>query len=412
MKREVKPSAVRGTISAPASKSVVQRAIAAALLSDGVSIITNPGTSNDCLAAISIARALGATVIQSDRQLTITGTKGVVNNYLHCGESGLSIRMFTPIAASFSKGITLTGEGSLTTRPMALLESPLQQLGAFCKTNNGFVPIEVKGPLNGGLATLDGSLGSQILTGMLMAAPLAKSDVTLQVKNLQSKPYIDLTLEVMNAFGVTAENRNYKEFFIKANQKYRATTYNVEGDWSGAAFLLVAGAIAGKIRVENITLASKQADKAIVQALLRAGATVKEHSNAIEICHAPLSAFNFDATECPDLFPPLVSLAAACKGVSSIKGVGRLEHKESNRAVALQSEFGKMGITIDVDGDIMRVTGGPLNAATIDSHNDHRIAMATAISVLTGNGTVTINGAECVAKSYPEFFEDLKSISQ
>ena len=412
MKREVKPSAVRGTISAPASKSVVQRAIAAALLSDGVSIITNPGTSNDCLAAISIARELGAEVIQSDRQLTITGTKGVVNNHLHCGESGLSIRMFTPIAASFSNGITLTGEGSLTTRPMALLESPLQQLGAFCKTNNGFVPIEVNGPLNGGLATLDGSLGSQILTGLLMAAPLAQNDVKLQVKNLQSKPYIDLTLEVMNAFGVTAENRNYKEFFIKANQKYRATTYNVEGDWSGAAFLLVAGAIAGEIRVENITSASKQADKAIVQALLMAGATVKEHSNAIEICHAPLLAFNFDATECPDLFPPLVSLAAACKGTSSIKGAGRLEHKESNRAVALQSEFGKMGITIDVDGDIMRITGGPLNAATIDSHNDHRIAMAAAISAQTANGVVAIDGAECVAKSYPEFFEDLKSISQ
>ena len=412
MKREVKPSAVRGTISAPASKSVVQRAIAAAPLSDCVSIITNPGTSNDCLAAISIARELGATVVQSDRQLTITGTKGVVNNHLHCGESGLSIRMFTPVAASFFEGITLTGEGSLTTRPMALLESPLQQLGAFCKTNHGFVPIEVKGPLNGGLATLDGSLGSQILTGMLMAAPLAKSDVTLQVKNLQSKPYIDLTLEVMKAFGVTAENRNYEEFFIKANQKYRATNYNVEGDWSGAAFLLVAGAIAGEIRVENIISASKQADKAIVQALLMAGTTVKEHSNAIEICHAPLSAFNFDATECPDLFPPLVSLAAACKGVSSIKGVGRLEHKESNRAVALQSEFGKMGITIDVDGDIMRITGGPLNAATIDSHNDHRIAMAAAISAQTANGVVAIDGAECVAKSYPEFFEDLKSISQ
>jgi 3-phosphoshikimate 1-carboxyvinyltransferase len=143
-----------------------------------------------------------------------------------------------------------------------------------------------------------------------------------------------------------------------------------------------------------------------------AGATVKEHSNAIEICHAPLSAFTFDATECPDLFPPLVSLAAACKGTSSIKGAGRLEHKESNRAVALQSEFGKMGITIDVDGDIMRITGGPLNAATIDSHNDHRIAMAAAISAQTANGVVAIDGAECVAKSYPEFFEDLKSISQ
>lgn len=412
MKRKVRPSEIKGTVSAPASKSVVQRAIAAALLSDGVSIITNPGTSNDCLAAISIARALGATVVQSDRRLTVTGTKGIANNHLHCGESGLSIRMFTPIATSFSEIITLTGEGSLATRPMALLESPLQQLGAFCKTNNGFVPIEVKGPLNGGLATLDGSLGSQILTGMLMAAPLASNNVTLQVNNLQSKPYIDLTLEVMKAFGVSAENRSYEEFFIKANQKYRATTYNVEGDWSGAAFLLVAGAIAGEIRVENITSASKQADKAIVQALLRAGATVKEHSNAIAVCHAPLSAFNFDATDCPDLFPPLVSLAAACKGTSSIKGVGRLEHKESNRAVALQSEFRKMGIAIDIDGDIMHVTGGFINATTIDSHNDHRIAMAAAISAQTANGAVTIDGAECVAKSYPEFFDDLKLMSQ
>jgi len=410
MKREVKPSAVRGTIAAPASKSVVQRAIAAALLSDGISIITNPGTSNDCLAAISIARALGATIIHLDNQLTITGTKGVANNLLHCGESGLSIRMFTPIAATFSVSITLSGEGSLATRPMALLESPLQQLGAYCNTNNGFVPIEVKGPLNGGLATLDGSLGSQILTGLLMAAPLAKRDVTLQVKSLQSKPYIDLTIEVMKAFGVTAENRNYEEFFIKANQTYQPASYNVEGDWSGAAFLLVAGAIAGEIRVENITTTSKQADKAIVQALLRAGAIVKAHGNAIEVCHASLSAFTFDATDCPDLFPPLVSLAAACNGVSSIKGVGRLEHKESNRAVALQTEFRKMGISVEVDGDTMQVTGGPINATTIDSHNDHRIAMAAAISARTANGVVAIDGAECVAKSYPEFFEDLNSI--
>lgn len=410
MKRDVKPSEVRGTITAPASKSVVQRAIAAALLADGKSIITNPGSSNDCLAAISIARAMGANVTQLKNHLEIVGTRGITSNQLHCGESGLSIRMFTPIAASFSEKLTLTGEGSLTTRPMALLESPLGQLGVYCKTSNGFVPIEVKGPLNGGVATLDGSLGSQILTGMLMAAPLAQHDVTLKVANLQSKPYIDLTIEVMNAFGVTAENRNYEEFFIKAHQKYQPTTYNVEGDWSGAAFLLVAGAIAGQIRVENITLASQQADKAIVQALIAAGAVINEHSNAIEVCHAPLLAFNFDATNCPDLFPPLVSLAAACKGTSSIKGVGRLEHKESNRAVALQQEYQKLGITIEIKEDIMQVTGGAINAATIDSHNDHRIAMAVAISALTANGIVTINGAECVAKSYPAFFDDLKSI--
>lgn len=412
MKREVKPSEVRGTITAPASKSVVQRAIAAALLSDGKSIITNPGNSNDCLAALSIARALGATVTQSENQLEIIGTRGIASNLLHCGESGLSIRMFTPIAASFSEEIMLTGDGSLSTRPMALLESPLRQLGAFCQTTKGLIPITVKGPLNGGETLLDGSLGSQILTGMLMAAPLAKSDVTIKVKNLQSKPYIDLTLEVMQAFGVTAENRNYEEFYIKANQKYRHTSYNVEGDWSGAAFLLVAGAIAGMIRVENINAQSRQADKAILQALTSAGANVREESSAVEVCRSSLSAFTFDATDCPDLFPPLVSLAAACNGTSAIKGVGRLAHKESNRALALQIEYKKMGINIEVDDNTMRVTGGAINAATIDSHNDHRIAMAAATSALTANGVVTIEDAECVAKSYPEFFDDLSAIKK
>ncbi len=410
MKKEVRPSAIKGTITAPASKSVVQRAIAAALLSHGKSIITNPGSSNDCLAAISIARALGATVTVLPNSLEIIGTSGITSNHLHCGESGLSIRMFTPIAASFSEEISLMGEGSLTIRPMATMESPLQQLGAYCKTTHGLIPIVVKGPLHGGKAALDGSLGSQILTGLLMAAPRAKEDVTLQVKNLQSKPYIDLTLEVMKAFGVCADNYNYEEFFIKANQKYQPTTFNVEGDWSGAAFLLVAGAIAGRIRVENITTSSRQADKAIMQAIMQAGAIVNEKSNAIEVCHAPLSSFSFDATDCPDLFPPLVTLAAECGGVSSIKGVGRLEHKESNRSIALQAEYRKMGINIEVDGDTMLVTGGSISAATIDSHNDHRIAMATAISGLTANGTVFIEGAECVAKSYPAFFDDLNTI--
>ncbi|HUX54422.1 MAG TPA: hypothetical protein VMV56_08425, partial [Williamwhitmania sp.] len=194
MKRVIKPSAVSGTISVPASKSVAQRAIAAAMLANGRSTITNVGSSNDSIAAQGIAVALGATVEGDATKLFITGIEGKPANQLFCGESGLSIRMFTPIAATFSDEITLTGKGSLVTRPMQQIEEPLRMLGAQCNTSKGFLPISVKGPLTGGKASLDGSLGSQILTGLLMAAPLAKNDVVLQVKNLKSKPYIDLTL--------------------------------------------------------------------------------------------------------------------------------------------------------------------------------------------------------------------------
>jgi 3-phosphoshikimate 1-carboxyvinyltransferase len=292
-----------------------------------------------------------------------------------------------------------------------MVEVPLKQLGVEVTTQNGYLPIQVKGPLKGGDCYVDGSVSSQFLTGLLMALPLATKDSTLFVTDLKSKPYIDMTLALLADFGIRITHDDYQKFSIQGNQKYKAQSYQIEGDWSGAAFLLVAGAIAGQVTVTNLSAYSTQADKAILQALQMAGAYLSIEANQVTVTHKPLSAFVFDATHCPDLFPPLVALAAHCKGTSVITGAKRLLHKESNRALSLSQEFGKMGIKIEVYGDQMQITGGEIQSADVHSHNDHRIAMACATATLFGSATVTIDAAEAINKSYPTFFDDLATIS-
>jgi len=235
------------------------------------------------------------------------------------------------------------------------------------------------------------------------------SDVSVHVKNLKSKPYIDLTLQVMQLFGVEVENRDYESFYFKPQpQAYKATNYVVEGDWSSASFLLVAGAIGGHVLVRGLDINSTQADKAIVQALMSSGANLNFDEDEIYVAPAELKSFHFDATDCPDLFPPLTALAAYCKGTTVIEGVSRLTHKESNRAATLQEEFGKMGCEIRIDGDQMIIEGGKkLIGATVHSHHDHRIAMACAVAALKATGETCIEDAEAVNKSYPDFYRHL-----
>lgn len=410
MKRLVKPSVVNGTVIAPASKSVAQRAIALASMAKGKSEIIFPGNSDDVIAAINVCRELGADIKELNDRLVVKGDITAPAKTLNCGESGLGIRMFSCIAATLNQPVTLTGHGSLATRPMAVVEQSIRAMGASCSTQNGRVPITVCGPITGGLAQVDGSVSSQVLTGMLMASPLAKADTTILVENLQSKPYIDLTIETMNSFGVNVENTDYSEFRIQGNQSYSPSKLIVEGDWSGAAFLLVAGAIAGNVRLENLNPMSKQADKAIIEALLWAGAGVSIHFEHIEVSKKELNPFHFDATHCPDLFPPLVALAAHCKGESRILGVSRLRVKESDRATTLQQEFAKLGVRIDIKGELMRIFGGKVNSGMVLSHGDHRITMACAVAALAADGDIEIEGTEAVGKSYPEFFKDLMTI--
>lgn len=437
MKVTIHPSPLKGIIQAPASKSSMQRACAAALLSNGRSTIYNPGHSNDDKAAIGIIKALGASVEINNEQLIINNSSFPLTTHnspltIDCGESGLSIRMFTPIVALSDQEIIINGSGSLTTRPMDFFDEILPKLGVKIKTNNGKLPLVVQGPLIPADIEIDGSLSSQFLTGLLMAYSAAPpksspkgrtsedtddSRVSIKVRNLKSKPYIDLTLDVMKKFGMRIpENRNYEEFIfqydhIQVPPLGDRGPYTVEGDWSGGAFLLVAGAIAGPITVRGLNLSSTQADRVIVDAMMNAHAAIAMEAKGIKIHPGELKGFVFDANDCPDLFPPLVALAAYCKGRTTIYGVSRLLHKESNRALTLQDEFDKMGVLVKLERDEMLIQGtGIVKGADVHSNHDHRIAMACAVAGLKASSEMVIEEAMAVKKSYPDFYNDLKSL--
>ncbi len=440
MQATIRNSGIKGTIQAPTSKSSMQRACAAALLRKGTTLIHHPGYSNDDKAALRVIAGLGATVeTLADGSLKVTGN-GVhpIGKELNCGESGLGIRMFAPLMALSDKPVRVIGEGSLLSRPMDFFDEIFPLLGIKCISNKGKLPLQIQGPLQPRNITIDGSLSSQFLTGLLMAyAAAGAKDVSIKVNNLKSKPYIDLTLQVMSHFGWAVENRRYQEFYFpgstgasaqdqihSASKAALPLNYMVEGDWSGGAFLLVAGAIAGPVTVKGLDRLSTQADKAILQALEDCGAALTFSENRVsdnQIVIGPsssapvLKAFRFDATDCPDLFPPLVALAAYCEGDTVIKGVDRLAHKESNRALTLQAEFGKMGVAIGLEGDLMTVKGKGgktgkegVRGAQTHSHHDHRIAMAAAVAGLRADGDMLIEEAQAIDKSYPDFYLDLE----
>ncbi len=396
----------------------MQRACAAALIKGGKTILHNPGSSADDKAALDIIQQLGATVDYTDDTIVIE-SHGVapVSDTIHCGESGLSVRMFTSVAALSKQAITVTGSGSLVKRPLSFFNEVLPQLDVQVDSNKGLLPLQIKGPLQPKNITVDGSLSSQFLTGLLFAYAAANaSDVSIHVDNLNSKPYIDLTLQVMNGFGLkTPVNKNYQEFYF-GNQSIsqfanQSITYTVEGDWSGGAFLLVAGAIAGDVVVHGLDIFSTQADKAILQALMQSGSIISVEEKQISVKESSLKAFHFNATDCPDLFPPLVALASYCEGTTAIEGVHRLTHKESNRALTLQEEFGKMGVEIVLQDDLMLIKGGGvIKGANVHSHHDHRIAMACAVAALKADGETVIDGAEAVNKSYPDFWQHLAQL--
>jgi 3-phosphoshikimate 1-carboxyvinyltransferase len=430
MRATVHPNTLKGEQVAPASKSSMQRACAAALLHRGTTQIFNPGHSNDDLAAIDVIQKLGATVtMENPSNEKINGTSIIVHSNgvqpigssMNCGESGLGIRMFTPIAALSDQAITIEGKGSLLKRPMHFFDTIFPDLGIEIQSQSGYLPITIKGPLKPADIEVDGSLSSQFLTGLLMAyAATDHTNAVIEVQDLKSKPYIDLTLSVLNAFGWNVQHQGYKRFEFLAHKPLADhIDFTVEGDWSGAAFLLVAGAIAGPIHVKGLQLDSTQADKAVMQALKATGASIEINEHAIQIGpakdsagnHTPLNAFEFDATDCPDLFPPLVALAAICNGVTIIHGVSRLAHKESDRGLTLQTEFAKLGIRIELDQDRMLIHGGTgIHGAEVFSQHDHRIAMACGVAALCADGPIAITDAEAVNKSYTDFFKHLQHL--
>jgi len=391
----------------------MQRACAAALLANGTSVIRNPGHSNDDLAALDVIGKLGASIKRLDDGSLQVHSHGIdpVADFINCGESGLGIRMFTPLAALSDRPLSIQGSGSLLKRPMNFFDEIFPVLGIKIQSNAGKLPIDIQGPLKPSNITIDGSLSSQFLTGLLMAyAAAGAKDVSITVRELKSRPYIDLTLDVLKHFGVSVTNHNYESFSFHGSTLTPAT-YQVEGDWSGGAFLIVAGAIAGRISIHGLDPRSTQADKAILQAVISSGAFLSVTDDTIEVAPAELKAFQFDATDCPDLFPPLVALAAYCQGTTVIQGVSRLAHKESDRGLTLQEEFGKMGIDVKLQDDLMLVSGGEgVRGATVHSHHDHRIAMACAVAALRAEGDTEILVADAIGKSYPDFFDHLRQL--
>jgi 3-phosphoshikimate 1-carboxyvinyltransferase len=230
------------------------------------------------------------------------------------------------------------------------------------------------------------------------------------VKNLKSIPYIQMTLDILNHFGISIDHNNFETFWISGNQKPKAQGYHVEGDWSGAAFHLVGAAISGEIKLLGLNPRSSQADRKILEALQKSGAEVLIGEDEIQITKKSLQSFDFDATNCPDLFPPLAVLASCCSGESRIRGVSRLEHKESNRARSIRDEFAKLNIEVLLDGDVMRIQQADVIGGLVNSQNDHRIAMAAAILASVSSTSITIENARAVNKSYPTFFDELQNI--
>ena len=454
----------------PASKSFAQRAIVAAALADGTSHLGGYSPCGDNESALAAARRLGAKVTVKGSDLEITGLsafeKCLSINEISVGESGFLTRMLIPVLSTIADGpVRVTGEKTLLNRPLSGAHdimasfgvrlipeiSPLASLG---RNDNGtvissevekskvrksdcFVPLTVKGPLVPGRADVSGKGGSQLISGLLAALPLAGNRSTVYVHDPRSIPYMFITVDVLRKFGVEigSEMEGDEDFLqtqdwslctgvtfkMRGNQHYRAADFRIEGDWSGAANFLVAGAIFGDVEVEGLDTQSLQADISIMDILMDAGASMSQlegetaTTGPIHVTRAPLCAFETDLNNCPDLFPIVAVLAAFCPGSSRIRGVERLRHKETDRAAAIVDMLTQMGVPVRVDEDEMTVegmglpqrilTGNLLKGGQYTSHADHRMVMALKVASLGADGPIDIDDTACVAKSFPGFLE-------
>ncbi|MBR6002256.1 MAG: 3-phosphoshikimate 1-carboxyvinyltransferase [Bacteroidales bacterium] len=426
------------TLRMPASKSFAQRAILAAALADGESVLTGYTPCDDSEAAIKAAEALGARVLRDGATLRITGGKAPVSE-LFVGESGLLTRLLIPIvAARGSNPVRIDGEKTILGRPLSGAHDVMAAFGvslrpekAGARKTDCYLPLTVCGPIIPGKAEIDGRSGSQLISGLLMALPMTADRSTLYVTGPKSIPYLFITLDVMKKFGVVAGcemegDENFAEtrdwglcsgitFKIKGGQAYKAASFEIEGDWSGAACFLAAGAIGGDVTLEGLDSSSLQADISIMDILAQAGASLSVlEDGSVHVQHSPLEAFSADLNNCPDLFPVAAVLAAFCKGRSVLSGVERLRHKESDRAEAILNMLGKMGVDIRIDEDIMTIhgiglserilTGRLLRGGAFTSGGDHRMVMALRLASLYAESPVIIDDEGCVSKSFPDFY--------
>lgn len=433
----------RHNLTMPASKSFAQRAIIAAALAEGTSTLEGFSSCADTEAALETARKMGAEVSLEGNCLIIKGigTEGLkAKKELDTGESGLLTRLMIPIAAlECEKPVRITGHGTLLERPLSDANDIMAAFGVMLK-NAGekqskeiFVPLDITGQLLPGKAEISGKGGSQLISGLLAALPMADENSTVYVEDPKSIPYMFITMDVLRKFGIRISNEMEGDdefletqdwshcsgmtFRIKGGQQYIPASFRIEGDWSSAANFMVAGAVFGSVRVSGLDTSSLQADLSIMDILVEAGACVSQDDDGcINVFKAPLSAFSTDLNNAPDLFPIVAVLAAFCTGKSCISGVGRLYGKESNRAEAIMEMLKGLGVTARIESDQMFISGHSLswrlckgkllNGGKFSSHHDHRMVMALKVASLGASEPISIDDTDCVSKSYPEFLKD------
>jgi 3-phosphoshikimate 1-carboxyvinyltransferase len=316
------------------------------------------------------------------------------------------------IGLGFAKRLILQGEGTLLKRSIVSLVDQLRAIGLQVESNNDFLPIVIEGEITNTSLSVNASDSSQFLSGLLISLSQRPFDSILIVEELSSKPYIDLTLDVLSDFSVSVRQEDYKIFNIIGNQSMSTQKINIEGDWSGAANHLVGAAISGEITMKGLSINSTQADKSILDALNDFGAMLEVHEQEIKVEQNEKRPFIFDATQCPDLFPPLAILACAAVGTSEIKGLHRLVNKESNRQLSIVKMLNVLEVNSKIVDDSIFIEGkGKVNGGTIATFNDHRMSMAGAIAACIASSDIIIDNVDCVSKSYPNFFNDLEELS-
>ena len=421
MKVKIKPKKLGGTIPIPPSKSYSHRAIIAAALATSnkdkeVSRIDNLKYSVDITTTTEIMENWGANIEIGEDFEIIKGNSGIVNpkdEYTQCNESGSTIRFLIPIGLSSNNKIVFDGKGKLVERPLDSYYKIFDEQGIKYSNNNGWLPLNVDGQLKSGKYEIEGNISSQYITGLLYALPLLNGDSELKInKTLESKGYIDLTLEILEMSGIKVVNNNYKSFFIKGNQKYNPFDYVIEGDYSQVAFWIVAGILGSEIKCLHVKKDSLQGDREIIEIVQRMGANVEIFDDYIIVKPSQTYGTVIDISQCPDIGPILTVLAALSKGETKIINAERLRIKESDRITSIKTELNKLGANVEEVGDSLVINGVErlTGSAELSAWNDHRIAMSLAIASIKCDGEIVIDEAESVKKSYPHFWEDFKKM--
>lgn len=411
----VYPSALNGKLTAPPSKSAAHRAVMAAALALGGSVIENVDLSSDITATVKACEAFGCriNIEPSSRYNTLYidgGLKLSGEADIDCAESGSTLRFLIPVACAMEGRKTFRGGGRLPLRPIDEYIKIFGKQGIrYEKPDDRNLPLTVEGKLSSGEYVIGGGVSSQYITGLLFALPLLGGDSKITVaENLESKGYVDMTLDTLGKFGIVIEQRD-NNYVIKGNQRYKTRDISVEGDYSQAAFFIAGAAINGDITIGGLDPDSLQPDRAIIDIMRRMGTDIQRQEGALRVRKSPLRGIDVDVSQCPDLVPPIAAAAAFAQGTTRILGASRLRVKESDRLRAIAVNLRNIGIDAEEYQDSLVIYGGKPRGGEIDSFGDHRIPMAFAIVAL-GSKAVSIKGAECVSKSWPSFFGDLKAL--